>query len=33
MHGIDPTVMQMCGVSTAAPLALVAGAVQVIGAS
>lgn len=32
-HGIDATVKQMSGVSTAAPLALVAGSVQVISAS
>ncbi|HEY1504914.1 MAG TPA: ABC transporter substrate-binding protein [Stellaceae bacterium] len=32
-HGIDATLKQMSGVSTAAPLALVAGSVQVISAS
>jgi NitT/TauT family transport system substrate-binding protein len=32
-HGIDATVKQMSGVSTAAPLALVGGSVQVISAS
>lgn len=32
-HGIDATVKQMSGVSTAAPLALVAGSVQVIASS